>query len=64
MGNIGILAIGVVLIVAVLFIGYKMDTASDSTHARKAAKAVKDKKSKLKQKQSEYEYTDKEESDI
>lgn len=64
MGNIGILAIGVVLIVAVLFIGYKMDTASDSTHARKAAKAVKDKKSKLKQKQSEYEYADKEESDI
>lgn len=64
MGNIGILAIGVLLIIAVLFIGYKMDTASDSTQARKAAKAVKDKKTKLKQKQSEYEYTDKEESDI
>lgn len=64
MGNIGILAIGVLLIIAVLFIGYKMDTASDSTQARKAAKAVKDKKAKLKQKQSEYEYTDKEESDI
>lgn len=64
MGNIGILAIGVLLIIAVLFIGYKMDTASDSTQARKAAKSVKDKKTKLKQKQSEYEYTDKEESDI
>lgn len=62
MGNIGILAIGVVLIVAVLVIGYKMDTASNRTQARKAAKSIKDKSSK--QIEDEYEYTDKEEADI
>lgn len=62
MGNIGILAIGGLLIFAVLFIGYKMDTAQ-SASARKSAKAVKTKKSKAK-KQDVYEYTDKEESDI
>ena len=62
MGNIGILAIGIVLIVVVLFIGYRMDTASNRSQARKAAKAVRDRK--LSENEEEYEYTDKEESDI
>lgn len=61
MGNIGILAIGIVLIVAVLFIGYKMDTAPDKVQARKLDK---DRKSKHLEDDYDYEYTDREESDI
>lgn len=64
MGNIGILAIGIVLIVAVLFIGYKMDTAPDKAPVRKTPKPVKDKKSKHLEDNYDYEYTDREESDI
>ncbi len=55
MGNIGILAIGGLLIFAVLFIGYKMDTAQ-SASARKSDKAVNTKKSKAKN-DNLYEYT-------
>ena len=41
MGNIGTLALGALLIIGVLFIGYKMDTASERVPKKKAPKAPK-----------------------
>lgn len=55
MGNIGILILGAVLIIAVLFIGYKMDTAAEKAPKMKAPKKPKAKKMKTKAKE---EYVD------
>lgn len=41
MGNIGTLALGALLIIGVLFIGYKMDTAPEKAPTKKAPKAPK-----------------------
>ena len=50
MGNIGTLALGALLILGVLFIGYKMDTASEKAPVRKKQQVPKtQKKSKVKE---------------
>ena len=51
MGNIGILILGAVLIIAVLFIGYKMDTAAEKAPKMKAPKKQKAQKNKTKVKE-------------
>lgn len=51
MGNIGILILGAVLIVGVLFIGYKMDTAAEKAPKMKAPKKPKAQKKKVKVKE-------------
>lgn len=51
MGNIGILILGAVLIIAVLFIGYKMDIAAEKAPKMKAPKKQKAQKNKTKVKE-------------
>lgn len=43
MGNLGTLALGALLIIGVLFIGYKMDTSSQKSYKSKVSKRKKDK---------------------
>lgn len=62
MGKLGILAVGAILIIGVLFIGYKMDNATPKSPARRAPKAPK-KKTKVKNEYIE-EKEDKEEENL
>jgi len=62
MGKLGILAVGAILIIGVLFIGYKMDNATPKSPARKTPKAPK-KKTKVKNEYIE-EREDKEEENL
>lgn len=63
MGNIGILILGAVLIIAVLFIGYKMDTAAEKAPKMRAPKKPKAPKKKVKVKEEYDEEPLDEESD-
>lgn len=61
MGKLGILAVGAILIIGVLFIGYKMDNVEPKSPARKAPKAPK-KKTKVKNEYMEEKEDKKEEN--
>lgn len=63
MGNIGILILGAVLIIAVLFIGYKMDIAAEKAPKMKAPKKQKAQKNKTKVKEEYIEEPLDEEND-